>query len=112
MEFSIRLVVAILPVLTRFVCLFAPLELIALVMNNENHAYGHERGRNDKDQYATAQGLNHASARRRGLRIAERATLAERWKGEGKHNQSHQRDAKKQMRSLDLHLSSYLEELE
>src|ERR1700730_6667655 len=107
MEFAIRLVVAILPVLTRFVCWFAPPELIAFVMNNEEHTHGHESRRKDEDQNPATQGLNHPSPRGGRLCIAKRATLGEQRKRDGQHDQSHQRNAKKQA-SLDLHHSPSL----
>jgi hypothetical protein len=47
------------------------------VMNDENHSHRHERRRNDKDQNATTQGLNHSSACRGSLGVAERAVLGE-----------------------------------
>src|ERR1700716_1132402 len=67
-------------------------DLIALAINNENHAYRHECGRNDKDQNATFQCLNHPSAGGGSLRIAERATLGEGRERGGEHGQSNQRN--------------------
>src|SRR5579864_250922 len=106
MEFAIRFVLAILPVLTGFFCLSAPLELISFVMNDKNHTHRHERGRNDKDQNPTAQGLNHSSSCGGSLGVAKCAILGKYWKRDGQHNQSHQRAAKKKT-PFDLHLSPF-----
>src|ERR1019366_1510492 len=81
-------------------------ELIAFAIHNKNHANRHERGRDDKDQNPTAQGLNHSSTGGGRLRIAERAALGEGWERGGEYDQSNQCNTNKQERSLDPNFSS------
>jgi hypothetical protein len=59
---------------------YAP-KLISLVVHNENHANGHQRGRKYKDQNPATQCLNHLSARGGSLGIAQGAALREGWDG-------------------------------
>jgi hypothetical protein len=75
--FGITFVVAILPVLAGFCAIIVPLELIAPAADDEDHADGSEGGRDDKDQYPTAQSLNHSRPGGSPLRIAESAILGE-----------------------------------
>src|SRR6202795_186747 len=82
-----------------------PSDLITFVMHNENHANRHERGRDDKNQNPTAQGLNHSTTGGGRLRITERATLGKGRERSGEHGQSSQCNSNKEQRSLDLHLS-------
>src|SRR6266851_8689588 len=86
-------------------CVIGPSDLITFVINNENHANRHERGRDDKNQNPTAQGLNHSTTGRGRLRIAQRAALREGRERGGEHEQSSQPNSNKEERSLDLHLS-------
>ena len=94
-----------LPLAVRVRCVIGLSELIAFAINNENHANRHERGRDDKNQNPTAQGLNHSSTGGGRLRIAERAALGEGRERGGEHDQSNQHNTNKQERSLDPHLS-------
>ena len=69
--------VAMLPVLARFAPRVAASNLIALAMQDKNHANGSERRRDDQDQYPAAQCLNHPRPRGSRLSVAKRATLGE-----------------------------------
>src|SRR5258707_10971585 len=90
-----------LPLVVRVGRVIFPSDLITLVMHNENHANRHERGRDDKDQNAAAQGLNHPSTGGGRLRIAERATLGEGRERGSEQGQSNQGNTNKECRSLD-----------
>src|SRR6202142_1844473 len=79
-------------------------ELISFAINNENHGHRHERGRDDQYQNSTAQSLNHSSAGRGGLRIAERTILGEGRRG-GEHNQRGQTSEQKRFVFSDAHHS-------
>src|SRR6267143_6565628 len=94
-----------LPLAVRVGRVIVPSDLITFVMHNENHANRHERGRDDKNQNPTAQGLNHSTTGGGRLGITERATLGEGRERGGKHGQSSQPNSNKEEGLLDLHLS-------